>query len=321
MENLKIEENQGRRSIHQSFLARIPLSSLIIDKAPVKLLEPSTSVSEFLNLTKKSNLSTYPISSSENDDTFFMLSKFDVITALSFSTNPKKLSNLTCGEIAKSSHFALNCVCIIYDANKTLNTAIEPFSKGVRSILVQMQDKLYLVTQVDVLRFLLTASPSLSAMLDGKISKLGLATEEDKMRVEIVKETLTFTEAFKRTFQKEIDTVLIVDKINKKLLKGSIGNNDLAKVDSGMYEQLKNMNVLEASHKMHAKCLKCTPNDTLFHIMELFEKHNKSEVVVEEDGKIYSIVGFNELLCKFSFVDHKSTATTERLSMLHRFSK
>ena len=300
------KEDTQRESIHLSFLSKIPLSSLLVGAVPVDPLPETASLAQFLDLTKKLKTTSYPVNSPAD----YMLNKMDALTALAFS-GKTSTESLLLSDIVQSSLLSDNLVVFSYKAEEALVELMEPFSKGVRAVLVTLNQKNYLVSQTDILRFLLKAESALSAMVDGKISSIGIIAEEKEHVWQLDSDT-ALKEAIKKTFQRSKD-VIVVSK-NKEVV-ATLGNIDLVSFGA---EEVNSVFSKKLGDFLSLGFAECNPEETLIEVMKKMKLKNKSEVVVLEKGKLLELITFNEIFTKFSKTDYRSNEESVRLSFYRR---
>jgi len=217
---------------HHAFLKSYTLADVLKAKSSTDLIyaQYSTPINRVVNLLSTHNIVAVPIL--KNGAFVGILDILDVVTFVAFfvvkdSEGGKPVLRSPEEEIMKkpvgdildisiepwNNHFVSKF--FILESTETVDKALEPFSKGVRRILVRHEGSFQLMSQTDIMKFAQKYATDLGEIMTNSLESLRLADSAGRPNLEFISGSESALEGFRKIALKKVNAIAVVDEQGK----------------------------------------------------------------------------------------------------------
>jgi len=295
------------------------LGLLVYDKRNLVHISKTNTVEEALFILQRENILALPIYDEEKESYIHILTIFDIMTYVAFGSFKIDENEPDAYSVFKSAKIPVSELVFkplhtedekvwIFNAEDNINKVLEPMSKGVHRVLVDLNNgvgkpQYRMLTQTDIVRFLSSYILYESSSLDGsqKIKELNLINR----KVKTMNENHTALEVFRTLHVEDFSAIPIVNNDGK--LEATLSASDLRGLRS---YQLKSV-LLPALQFLFLfrgpaakKCVTCTENDSLSDVIMKFIVFKVHRVwVVNDEFHPVGVISLTDIIGQFVSYD------------------
>jgi len=286
---------------------------------PLIHVNSTESVRDAVQMLRDNNILSVPVWDDEEKSFIWFLSILDVLRfcmtdGLREDSSKAPYEFLLKDMIPALGEDEAGLVQTVYQ-HTNLSSVMEWFTLGVHRVLVQnaqgTTDKPSgsIVSQSDVVRFLLHHDKDLSADADRTLEEHGLLDADvpsiGPKKLITIDSSKTALEGFQMLFTARTSAVGVVDSDNKLL--GNLSASDLRGVKSGEVEQLLSLPIADfLQSQSRVPLTTCSPSSTLRQVIRLLVENRIHRVwVVDAENHVVGLITLTDILCKFAPFDYK----------------
>ena len=338
-----------RSSVHEAFLTHIPLAVVVDHENPMKSIDINSNLKEALISLCSENAEALPVFDPKSTKDYkYVASRLDIIAMVSWSnTDGWKESPLI--DVLESEEHVVDPRIFEFTMNDSVLACLDSFSKGVHHILVKNQEyqteetkdddlefdsisngfteqKYYWLSQFEIVQFLYTNLPRMSAIVDAPINKIGLVKEEklNEERVFTVHHKILAKEAFKQFLVHHCEAIAIVNDAGQMI--SHISESDIVGIGPEAINFLIKdeylnigdfINAVNKENNRNIGPICCKKDEILKELMKIIVERKSNHIwIVDADNRAIKLITLNDIICKFSPCDYKTNNFSKRLSLI-----